>query len=274
MDTHKIFESFSIFVSLSVLCIFPNLSFGQAQHPLRPDEAYPHKVPETLTTSSEEETMTPLPPVSGNQKGIPQPPIYGKDAQNKQNKENGLLGQSEYAAQPASGCCPQDSYPPGPLKVFIRQMINDWRDNNLWPEPFPEPDREQVRSTLDMMIQSGWRHQNLLSDFHFDPETGQLNASGQEKLRWILWEVPEKHRIVYVSRAMNPSETAARLGSVQKIASQLMGDRALPPILESELSPVGWPSSQVDTIQRKFQDTTPPPRLKSSSQQNNSSPNQ
>jgi len=149
-------------------------------------------------------------------------------------------------------------------------MVADWRENSAWPNDLPEPDRQQVRSTLETQIQNGWRRQNLLSDFHFEPETGQLNPAGQEKLRWILGEVPEKYRIVYVARSLNPSETEARMASVQKAAGQLVGDRPLPPILYSDLSPLGWPSAQVDAIQRKFQETTPPPRLKTPT--NSSSP--
>ncbi|MCS7306143.1 MAG: hypothetical protein NZ602_13685 [Thermoguttaceae bacterium] len=164
--------------------------------------------------------------------------------------------------RPPHAYCPPDPCRPGPLKLFIRHVINDWRENNRWPNGLPEPDRQQVRSTMETIIQNGWRRQNLLSDFHFEPETGQLNPAGQEKLRWILWEVPEKHRLVYVARTPNPSETAARMASVQKAAAQLVGDQPLPPILESDQSPLGWPSTQVDAIQRKFQETTPPPRLK------------
>lgn len=260
---------------LCSLCIFvivftlPKLSLGQTSKILPPDDAYPPEVPEGVTTNSEGETLTPLPPVSREPKAAPPALLPGKNRQYTQNETNTLNGCIGYSGQCVPACCPQETYPPGPLKLFIRQMIEDWQENNKWPEPFPELDRPPVHSTMETMIQNGWRRQNLLSDFHFEPETGQLNAAGQEKLRWILWEVPEKHRMVYVARTVNPSETAARLGSVQKLASQLVRSGETPPILESELPPIGWPSSQIEIIHRKFLESTPVPRLKPSDCQTN-----
>lgn len=253
----------------SVLFIFSELAPGQTSSFLPADEAYENPHPGTNPTSSEE-VIVPLPPVGPVPRAGHQPHLKTQNKENTQNVKNTQNGVIENNLSAPPLCSPQPpGYPPGPFQRFIRHLIEDWRENNLWPNGLPEPDREQVRSTMETMIQNGWRRQNLLSDFHFEPETGQLNAAGQEKLRWILWEVPEKHRLIYVGRATTASETAARLASVQKVAAQLMGDRPIPPILESELSPIGWPASQVDAIQRKFQETTPPPRLSTPSDSNN-----
>lgn len=262
MPARKIYIIFNILSVLSILCILPNLSKGQAFQPLPGRQSISETSSDHSHVSSEEE-MAPLPPVA-TEPAAALPLGIDKNKQNGHNGKNTQKVDIVGSGQSVYGASPRDTYPPGPLKTFIRHVIADWRENNLWPNELPELDRQQVHSTMEMIIQNGWRRQNLLSDFHFDPGTGHLNASGQEKLRWILWEVPEKHRLVYVSRAVNPSETAARMASVQKVAAQLVGDRPLPPILESELSPIGWPASQVDAIQRKYQETTPPPRLNTS----------
>jgi hypothetical protein len=268
MPARKIDVILSILSILSILCISPSILKGQSPNTLPNRQAISETSSNQSNVSSEEE-ISPLPSVSPEP--APALPLgSGKNGQNKQNGKDTQDANTAYSSQPVYEGYPQNTYPPGPLKIFIRHVIEDWRENNLWPNELPESDRQQVHSTMEMIIHNGWRRQNLLSDFHFDPGTGQLNASGQEKLRWILWEVPEKHRLVYVARAVHPSETAARMASVQKAASQLVGDRPLPPILESELSPIGWPASQVDTIQRKYQETTPPPRLKSQSNSNKS----
>jgi len=266
MGVRKTFLNCFGFCMLSILCILSNFtkadgsSVGQSS-----PGAIPASTPTDLVSSEEE--IAPLPPVG---KKYPEAPA--SESKNKQNGQNGRVADPIPSPPYASPCCPSDPCRPGPLKLFIRHMVADWRENNCWPNGLPEPDRQQVLSTLETQIQNGWRRQNLLSDFHFEPETGQLNSAGEEKLRWILWEVPEKHRIVYVARSIHPSETEARMASVQKAAAQMMGDRPLPPILPSELSPIGWPSAQVDAIHRKFQETMPPPRLKAPTNPGSSNP--
>ncbi len=263
-------KTFLIFAILCMLCILSpvgkaeslSLSLSQASRHLNP--------PDSGMVSGEEE-VAPLPPVIPKPSGGSSPESKNKsNTQNGKDKDLQPIETSAISSMP--GYCPLDGYRPGPLKAFLRHVIEDWRENNCWPNGLPELDRHQVHSTLETQIQNGWRRQNLLSDFHFQPETGQLNPAGQEKLRWILWEAPEKHRMVYVARAPNASETAARMASVQKAATDLVGDRPLPPILVSELSPPGWPSSQVDAIHRKFQETTPAPRLTTPPSNSSSTP--
>lgn len=144
---------------------------------------------------------------------------------------------------------------------FARSVVRDWKRNNCWPEPFVCPDRGFARAPYVAMVNNGWRRQNLLSGFHFEADTGKLNPAGEEKLRWILNEAPEQHRSVYVSRGMNSQETANRMASVEKAATQIAPDGPIAPIIESNLSPGGWPADRVDVINRKFHDSTPEPRV-------------
>lgn len=149
----------------------------------------------------------------------------------------------------------------GPLAKFARSVVRDWKRNNCWPEPFFCPDRGHVRAPFVAMVDNGWQRQNLLGAFHFEADSGILNPAGEEKLRWILTEVPEHHRTVYVSRGAGPDETAARMASVEKSASQIVREGPIPAIVETSISSGGWPAERVDVINRKFQESTPAPRL-------------
>ncbi len=53
---------------------------------------------------------------------------------------------------------------------------------NVWPEPFVNQDRELVRRPFRQMVDNGWKSQNTLSDYLFDPGTNELNSAGQAKL--------------------------------------------------------------------------------------------
>ena len=70
------------------------------------------------------------------------------------------------------------------------------------------------------MVANGWRRQNLLGEFHFEPQSGQLTEAGRLKVQWILTACPEQHRLIYVHTAGTREETAARVAAVQQLAAQ------------------------------------------------------
>ena len=154
---------------------------------------------------------------------------------------------------PVQGECP-------PVQ-WAKSVCRDWKRNNCWPRPFDYPDRQTVRAPFAVMVQNGWRRQNLLSDFHFEMDTGKLTPAGEEKIRWILLEALEHHRTIYVGRARTAAETAARVDSVEKLGAQILPEGRLPAVLETNIKPYGWPAERVDVIGRKFQDSAPEPRL-------------
>ncbi len=129
-----------------------------------------------------------------------------------------------------------------------------------WPDPFDCADRATVRAPYVAMVANGWRRQNMLGEFHFEPDTGQLNEAGKLKVRWILTSGPQQHRLIYVHVAEKSEETAARMASVQQLAAQITPSD-LPPILPTTIADDGWPADHVDLIGRKYQQSTPPPRL-------------
>jgi hypothetical protein len=149
----------------------------------------------------------------------------------------------------------------------VQWAKNAWRDfkrNNCWPKPFDEPDRQTVRAPFAIMVQNGWRRQNLLGDYHFEMDTGKLTPAGEEKVRWILLEAPEQHRTIYVGRGRTAAETAARVDAVEKLIPHILPEGQPPAVLETNLKPHGWSADRVDAIGRKFDSSTPEPRLPTS----------
>jgi len=141
-------------------------------------------------------------------------------------------------------------------------LARDVKRRNCWPEPFTAGDRATVRAPFAIQVANGWRRQNMLGEFHFEPATGQLNEAGRLKVRWILTVCPLQHRLIYVHTAERDEETAARLAAVQQLASQLAPTN-VPPVMPTSIADDGWPADEVDLIGRKFQSTTPAPRLPS-----------
>ena len=157
--------------------------------------------------------------------------------------------------------CAAPAQAQGPVARMLGSISRDWKRNNCWPKPFDYPDRQSVRAPFAIMVQNGWRRQNLLGDYHFEADSAKLTPAGEEKLRWILLEAPEQHRTIYVGRARTAKQTTERIESVQKLAEQILPDGPLPAVLETNIAPSGWPAERIDTIGRKFEASTPNPQL-------------
>jgi hypothetical protein len=140
-------------------------------------------------------------------------------------------------------------------------IARDIKRRQCWPEPFTEPDRVAARAPMVTMVSNGWRLQNMLGEFHFEANTGLLTEAGRLKVRWIVTEAPQQHRIVYVHAADSNEETAARIDAVQQLGVRYAPPGEMLPVLPTSISDEGWPADQVDLIGRKFQASTPPPRL-------------
>jgi hypothetical protein len=107
------------------------------------------------------------------------------------------------------------------VEAVARSVARDIKRRNCWPEPFDAPDRYAVRSPFGVMVDNGWRRQNLLGDYHFVDQGGELTEAARIKIRWIVTEAPVQHRTIYVQAASNPQLTAARIDSVQQLTAQL-----------------------------------------------------
>jgi hypothetical protein len=145
---------------------------------------------------------------------------------------------------------------------ILESIAKDFKRNNCWPQPFVCPDRQAVRAPFVVMVNNGWRRQNILGDYHFKTETGELTEAGKLKVRWILTQAPPQHRIIFVNRAMSPAETAARMDTVQQLAAEYTPGEPLPRVIETDLPAAGWPADQIDKVARDFfEKTAITPRL-------------
>lgn len=131
----------------------------------------------------------------------------------------------------------------------------------LWPEPWIEPDRVATRAPFVVQIANGWRAHNTMGPQHFDPETGELTHAGMLKVADIMQISPAPHRKIYIERADTPERTAERVNSTQVYSASIAYDTPAPPVLVTNSKQDTMPAEYIDTIQRRFQESTPEPRL-------------
>src|SRR3954466_5475644 len=88
-----------------------------------------------------------------------------------------------------------------------------YRENKMWPWPYTCPDRISVRDPFNMMIDAGWRRQNLLGPHHFNPDTNQLTTAGELRVQWIMTQAPPDRRNMFVERGLGPNVNTQRAAS-------------------------------------------------------------
>ena len=136
-----------------------------------------------------------------------------------------------------------------------------YHENKAWPWPYQCPDRIAVREPFNLMIQSGWRRQNLLGAHHFNPETNQLTTAGELRVQWILTQAPPEHRGIFVEHSINPDTNAQRMAAVRDYASRVAMNGQSPQIEETYLVSEGRPAAVVDATNVKFMQSMPAPVL-------------
>ncbi|MCE9551996.1 MAG: hypothetical protein K8T91_01275 [Planctomycetes bacterium] len=149
----------------------------------------------------------------------------------------------------------------GCLDKFFEDVDKGYHRNKYWPEPFIMQDRAFVAAPFVVMTQKGWEEQNLLGENYFKKETGELNESGQLKVRWIMTQAPLGFRTVYIERANSPQGTADRMDATRRFADRIAIGGEVPDVRESNMMVNGWPAEYSDMIITKFQQSTPDPRL-------------
>ena len=147
------------------------------------------------------------------------------------------------------------------LKAFFHRIGEDTCRNNSWPECFVAIDRCAAKAPLELMVRNGWMGQNLISEQHFDQESGELNQAGKLKIEWILTEAPGTHRTIYVRQSYKADETQRRIEAVQSWAVEVIGSEGDIDIQVVRMSPPGRPAEMVDSLERKYMATIPDPRL-------------
>jgi hypothetical protein len=147
---------------------------------------------------------------------------------------------------------------------FCQRFKRDYHRNKMWPEPFLQADRQATMAPFAIQTANGWRRQNLLSDYHFQDNSQQLTLAGESKLRYILTQMPQSRRTVFVQQGLSNDITDARMRAVHRASSQVVPDGMVANVVESNLPNDGWPAEDIDAVTRKFNSSRPDPRLPAS----------
>lgn len=144
---------------------------------------------------------------------------------------------------------------------FWHRVELDYLRNTHWPQPFVYPDREAARAPFTIMAAKGWQRQNTLGDYHFDPNTHELNQAGQLRVRWISGQADPQRRTVFVFRGFTQEITAARMNSVQHHVANTLQRDTMPAVIDTGVPPIERPGEQIDQIQSRVLSSTPEPIL-------------
>jgi hypothetical protein len=153
--------------------------------------------------------------------------------------------------QASAVCCDETA-------MYVKQ---GYYTNSMWPWPYVCPDRIAVREPFAVMVNNGWRRENLIGAHHFIPETNQLNAAGQLRVQWIMTQAPPDRRSIFVERSLDQNVNAQRIAAVQGYATQVALDGRTPQVNQTHLVSEGRPASLVDFTNTKFQQSMPVPVL-------------
>ena len=162
-----------------------------------------------------------------------------------------LLAVSEARAQ-------YNTYGHGTLGAACRRGYDA---NVAWPSQFIPAARRGVWSSYETIVNNGWRRQNLLGDYHFDPDTNELTEAGQLKVKWILTQAPAHRRSIFVQRAADQSRTATRVASVHAWASNMSPAVGSVDVNDTHIVAEGHLAETVDNIFVGYQKNQPPPVL-------------
>lgn len=143
----------------------------------------------------------------------------------------------------------------------VHYVKQGFHENQRWPWPYPCPDRIAVREPFCIMVNNGWRRQNLLGDYYFNPNTNQLTTAGQLRVQWIMTQAPPERRAIFLEHELNPEVNSARLAVVRDYATKVSMDGQPPQITETYLMAEGRSAAIVDATNVKFFQNQPPPVL-------------
>src|SRR6185295_127500 len=83
----------------------------------------------------------------------------------------------------------------------------DFHRNNAWPEPFLSADRVAARTPFCIQTDNGWKMQNTIGSYLFDPETQRVNQAGELLVKWIVSQAPAHRRAVFVLKGDSAEAT-------------------------------------------------------------------
>ncbi len=151
-------------------------------------------------------------------------------------------------------------WPPRPRPTGHKQLaVHKFHAAHFWPHPYVCQDRALVESTNLAQIENGWITATTFYDYHFDPETNELNSAGRQHLLYIISSVPEQYRNPYVTATFAPHVTDLRIASIESSIAALMGNGPSMPVSVRTSQPL-WRNANVVEMQlRGYESNLPVP---------------
>lgn len=138
---------------------------------------------------------------------------------------------------------PVQARPVGPEQTLVHRF----HTAHYWPHPYNCQDREAIRSVMYIQARNGWQTATTFYEYHFDPETQELNAAGLKHLSWLLTYVPEEHRQAFVAIDDNPAALGIRIADVERQIAGAPNAQSIP-VMPRHTHPLGRPASEVQSI--------------------------
>jgi hypothetical protein len=145
--------------------------------------------------------------------------------------------------------------PTGPHQPFCHK----YHTATYWPLPYVCQDRAAIETTSCTQLENGWLAATTLYDYHFDPETHDLNSSGRQHLAYLLTSVPTQYRRLSVASTFNTHLTDRRVASVEQYLAELTGQSAGLPVEVRSTIPLQRNAIVVEQIMRTGTASMPPP---------------
>lgn len=110
-------------------------------------------------------------------------------------------------------------------KLAHAQQVSDVvaARNAAWPKPFACADKQLYHSLWTPMINAGFEDQCILSNQHFDPQSGELTKYGKQQIAGVMNNMPQHRKVVYVQRLVDEATTMARYQKVSEVVQTWYG---------------------------------------------------
>lgn len=131
--------------------------------------------------------------------------------------------------------------------------------NAAWPKPFQCADRQLYFEFWRPMLQSGINANCLLSDHHFNPQTGELNAGGKSRLRSIAQNNPIGHKAVLIQNTGDQMLNSQRQTYVQQVVNDFYGGTGFSQVAVSNSFPVRGSGQRIENVNRLGAEALAPP---------------
>lgn len=152
-------------------------------------------------------------------------------------------------------------WPPFPRPTGKSQPFwHKYHHTHYWPHPYVQEDRETIQTVFAQQAANGWADATTIHDYHFHPETHELNTAGRGLIYWIVTSAPAKHRTVYVAQGMSPEVDAVRFARAQQLTNELAPGGGVQVVSRLQL-PESRPATEINKLRLLEMQSMPTPRL-------------